>query len=124
MPFGAVLSMVAHLLAPFLVPALARVAQNDPEDGWVDQRCSPLGRRLHCSLARRGDLPARKLGRRWLVKRTVLEAYIAEHGKAAEPLPSPEVPDTDYDENAVRELLATCGQHLTGASTTTAKKAR
>ena len=116
--------MLAHLLAPFMAPALTRVAQNTPEDGWVDQRCSPLGRRLHCSLARRGALPARKLGRRWLVKRTVLEAYIAEHGKAAEPPASPEVSETDYDENAVRELLATCGQHLAASSSQAAKKAR
>ncbi|MFO0593585.1 MAG: helix-turn-helix domain-containing protein [Polyangiaceae bacterium] len=116
--------MLAHLLAPFLAPALARVAQNEPEDDWMDQGCSPLGRRLHCSLARRGALPARKLGRRWLVKRTVVEAYIAEHGKAAEPPPSPDVADTDYDENAVRELLATCGQHLSGSSSQGAKKPR
>ncbi|MFO0591876.1 MAG: helix-turn-helix domain-containing protein [Polyangiaceae bacterium] len=124
MPFGAVLSMFAHLLAPFMAAALARAPQNDPEDGWVDQPCSPLGRRLHCSLARRGALPARKLGRRWLVKRTVVEAYIAEHGKAAEPTPSPDVGESDYDENAVRELLATCGQHLSGSSSQSAKKAR
>ena len=123
-PLGTVLSTFAALLAPFMAAALAKVAQTDPEDGWVDQRCSPLGRRLHCALSRRGILPARKLGRRWLVKRADVETYIAEQGKAAEPPPSSEVSDTDYDEKAVRDLLASCGQSLSALPGGTFSKPR
>lgn len=48
---------------------------------WVDQKSSPLGTRRHCQLARDGVLSsARKVGRRWLVKRTELETFIASHG--------------------------------------------
>jgi hypothetical protein len=48
----------------------------DPEE-WVDQARSPLGRRQHCTLARRGVLTgARKIGGRWLVKRKNLDAFI------------------------------------------------
>jgi hypothetical protein len=48
----------------------------DPEE-WIDQTRSPLGRRQHCTLARRGVLTgARKIGGRWLVKRKNLDAFI------------------------------------------------
>lgn len=47
---------------------------------WVDQHSSPLGRRRHCKLARSGVLPSHKHGRRWLVRRSDLDTYLASHG--------------------------------------------
>src|SRR5262245_46482863 len=44
---------------------------------WVDQATSPLGRRRHCALVRAGKLPACRDGRRVLVRRADIEAYLA-----------------------------------------------
>ena len=73
------LAVFAQLLAPFLMAELGRAKDtgSSNDDGWLDQRSSPLGRRAHCTLARSGVLPARKVGRRWLVRRTDLDAIQA-----------------------------------------------
>lgn len=56
---------------------------SDPDD-WVDQTQSPLGRRTHCELARRGELGgARKVSGKWLVRRRDLDAYIERAGVAS-----------------------------------------
>ncbi len=43
---------------------------------WVDQNDSPLGKRRHMALVRSGELKGRKDGRKVLVKRSELDAYI------------------------------------------------
>jgi excisionase family DNA binding protein len=48
-------------------------------DEWIDQAHSPLGRAKHLRLAREGVLPSSKEGRQILIKRSVLDAYIAKH---------------------------------------------
>lgn len=45
-------------------------------DEWVDQTNSPLGRRRHCELARKGVLPASLDGRRYKVRRADVERYL------------------------------------------------
>lgn len=52
--------------------------ERDARDEWVDQYASPLGRRRHLSLVRLGKLAAVKDGRRVLVKRSDLDAYLGE----------------------------------------------
>lgn len=49
-------------------------------DDWVDQKNSPLGRRVHCEAARSGKLPAKKLKGRWLAKRSDVDAFIEQYG--------------------------------------------
>lgn len=86
---------IAAALAPLvdlLLPALrARIdgengaAAKGPAVDWLDQRSSPLGRRAHCRACASGDIPgARKVGRRWLARRSDLDAYIAAHGRPAD----------------------------------------
>jgi excisionase family DNA binding protein len=53
--------------------------ERDARDEWVDQERSPLGRRRHLALVRRGELPAVKDGKRVLVKRCDLDTYLREH---------------------------------------------
>ncbi|MEZ4293992.1 MAG: hypothetical protein R3B70_03365 [Polyangiaceae bacterium] len=56
-------------------------------DDWIDQRTSPLGRRRHNELCRSGELGgARKVGRSWKVRRSVLNAWIEAHEAPATPL--------------------------------------
>jgi hypothetical protein len=69
-------------------------------DDWIDQKGSPLGRRLHCEAARTGALRARKVGKTWLARRADIDAYIEAHGKKA---PS-DRPVTD-EATAVAEIL-------------------
>lgn len=46
---------------------------------YVDQKNSPLGSRLHCRLVRSGELPGYRAGRRILVRRADLDAYLERH---------------------------------------------
>lgn len=68
---------------------------------WVDQNESPLGKRRHLELVRRGRLPGVRLGKRILVRRSDLEAYLAAHTR---------VPVRDQEEAAVDALLADLGE--------------
>jgi hypothetical protein len=68
-------------------------------DDWIDQRRSPLGRKLHCALWRDGALPGRKVHRRVLVRRRDLDAYVEAHG-----LPSPAAAANDAADSETRAL--------------------
>jgi excisionase family DNA binding protein len=68
----------------------------DSDDGeYFDQRNSPLGRRLHCRLARSGELPAYRSGRSILIKRSDVARYLEKH--RVEPT-APVVGTQDEDE--------------------------
>ena len=43
---------------------------------WVDQRTSPLGRRRHLEHAKSGTIPATRDGRRVLMRRADIDAYL------------------------------------------------
>lgn len=58
----------------------ARLAELRPAQDWIDQSASPLGRRAHLAAVRRGELPGRRVGKKVLVRRADLDAYIAERG--------------------------------------------
>jgi hypothetical protein len=103
------LATLARVFAPFVAAELREATSGQDAEPWLDQTCSPLGRRLHCALARSGALPARKMGRRWLVRRTDIDAYILKHGRAAEPAAPSTETDGDIDQAEVRALLAKCG---------------
>lgn len=46
---------------------------------WIDQDASPIGKRRHLAAVRSGKLQGHKEGRRVLVRRSDLDAYIAKH---------------------------------------------
>lgn len=52
---------------------------------WIDQTCSPLGRRRHRELANRRAFPAYKEGRRWRALLSDVEAYIRAHPTGGAP---------------------------------------
>ena len=90
---------------------LACVPAAEPDD-WIDQVASPLGRRRHLALARRGELPAVKDGKRVLVRRSDLEAYLARRGAwRTELIGPPEKPTSDA---VAAEILASLGLELKG----------
>ncbi len=60
----------------------ARYGQS--REDWIDQRRSPLGRKMHCALVRRGELPGISVHRRVLVRRRDLDAYIESHARATQ----------------------------------------
>ena len=79
MSYRAALDGLAQGLELALVNVRKLIQQPDPEE-WIDQKRSPLGRRRHCELARRGVfLDARKSDGKWLVRRKELDAYIEAH---------------------------------------------
>jgi excisionase family DNA binding protein len=47
------------------------------EDDWVSQSNSPLGRRRHLELVRKGQLPAARSGRKVLVRKRDIDALLA-----------------------------------------------
>jgi excisionase family DNA binding protein len=105
---AAVLGGLARLLAPFLAAELGGPPTVE-DSGWLDQSSSPLGRRLHCALARRGALPARKVGRRWLVRRADVDAYIAQPQPVQPESASPERTAEEEQEERIRALCAENG---------------
>lgn len=68
------------------------------EPGWVDQDHSPLGRRGHCALVRKGVLKGHKIGKRILVRHEDLDRYIESHAAAAAAVPAQ--PEAELDEIA------------------------
>ncbi|MDX2055677.1 MAG: hypothetical protein SFV15_24960 [Polyangiaceae bacterium] len=69
---------VFRLLARLIAPYLTELGQTEAEL-YYDQHTSPLGKRRHLNLARRGALPAHKVGRRVLVRHVDVHAYIVAH---------------------------------------------
>jgi hypothetical protein len=60
-----------------LIDEIADVLETGGGDEWVDQTRSPLGRKKHLALAKRGVLPASKEGKQVLIKRSHIESYLA-----------------------------------------------
>lgn len=72
------------LLAPMVAKELrSKATEDDTADPWVDQTGSPLGRRAHCRACSAGKIEgARKVGKKWLSRRSALDAYVQAHGRA------------------------------------------
>lgn len=74
------LRSLARALAPHLRQLLNNPAE-EPE--FYDQKSSPLGRRKHLDLVRRGVLQGHKVGKRVLVCRDDVRAFIRQHGETS-----------------------------------------
>jgi hypothetical protein len=70
------------------------------EPGWVDQAQSPLGRRGHCALVRKGVLKGHKVGKRIFIRREELGRYIESHAAATAAPPPPTQAEDEGDEIA------------------------
>ena len=80
---GDVLGVLARALAPHLLETL-----RDHETGasWVDVATAlPTCKRALWRACRRGELPARRLKRRWLARRSDLDAWIESHPTGTAP---------------------------------------
>jgi hypothetical protein len=75
------LRVLAEALAPYLRKLLGR-ADDNPQPVFYSQNDSPLGRRRHLELVRRGLLTGRKVRRLVLVPRDEVHAFIERHGPA------------------------------------------
>lgn len=95
-----------HEVADEIADVLALAANAAAGDAWVDQGRSPLGRRRHLRLVREGAIPAVKEGRRVLVRRADLDAYLA---RAARPLPR--TPRGDDARELETEVSAVLDRH-------------
>lgn len=63
--------LLASLLAPYLSGSASEAGP-----AYYDQGNSPLGRRRHLDLVRRGLLLGHKVGRKVLVRRDAVDAYL------------------------------------------------
>lgn len=79
----------------------AELAEQNAGAEWIDQAHSPLGRRRHCELARTGVLPAAKEGRRVLIRRSDINAYLDTK--------QPRRLSTDEDDESVDAVLRRLG---------------
>lgn len=109
---AAALRPLARLLAPFVAAELASAAGEE----WIDQETSPLGRRKHRELAKRGAFPAHKDGRRWRARRADVDAFIEAQRPGARLEGPPAIHDAADDaaahDAAVRAELAGAGLAL------------
>jgi hypothetical protein len=80
-----VLSLLARALAPYLVETLR---DHEAASGWVDVAAAlPTCKRALWRACRRGELPARRLKRRWLARRSDLDTWIEAHPTGTTPPP-------------------------------------
>ena len=101
-------------LVPFLARRVTRELRAERTEGdadpWVDQVASPLGRRAHCRACREGRIEgARKVGKRWLVRRSALDAHVQAIGRAPhieDGAPASGIPGHDSDEPTQAEIEA------------------
>jgi hypothetical protein len=91
---GDVLRVLAQALAPYLRQSLGSSDSGDLE--YYHQNNSPLGRRRHLSLVRQGVLRGRKVGKRVLVSRHHMAAFLEEHPIAAVDPSTPSDPLQDW----------------------------
>lgn len=75
-----VLRSLAQALTPYLRQTLASSRSSEPE--YYDQNNSPLGRRRHLELVRRGVVRGRKVGKRVLVTREEMREFLEAHPAA------------------------------------------
>ncbi len=61
----------------------ATPAASTPALEWVSPDASPLGKRRTLALARAGALESTKIGRKVLVRKTSLDAFLARHERGA-----------------------------------------
>lgn len=76
---------------------LTRQRMRGGEDEWVDLRTVAGPKRRLYDAARNGELPARKVGRHWLVKRRDLDAWVEAHPAPAKPEPIPAEADAESE---------------------------
>lgn len=90
-----VLRAFAEALIPYIRDRLER-SDGSSDPAFYSQANSPLGRRRHLELARRGTLQARKVGRLVLIPREVVHAFIEQHPARARANESPDNPLADW----------------------------
>lgn len=79
------LRVIAGALAPYLLETLR---DHEAATGWVDVAAAlPTCKRTLWRACRRGELPARRLKRRWLARRSDLDAWIESHPTGTAPAP-------------------------------------
>lgn len=71
-PLESIVAALADLVAERVVQRLS----SGPLPGWIDQAESPLGRRRHAALVRRGGPGVAKVGRRFLATREAVAAEL------------------------------------------------
>jgi hypothetical protein len=89
-----ILRSLAEALTPYLRRSLASRGESEPEYYYQDN--SPLGRRRHLSLVRQGVLRGRKVGKRVLVSRRDMTAFLEQHPSAAVDPTAPRDPLDDW----------------------------
>lgn len=65
-------------------------ANDNTKPSWIPAAASPLGNRQTLALARAGALESAKVGRKVLVKRASLAAYLERHERGVDPAPEPD----------------------------------
>lgn len=99
-------TFLAPILAPHVAKELRKQTQDDLGDPWIDQTNSPLGRRAHCRACKEGKIEgARKVQKKWLARKSAVDAYVEKHGGAA----SPTNPEVDDEEAAFQAALRAHG---------------
>lgn len=104
---AAALRPLAKLLLPLLREELAAEQAAAPEpDTWVDQASSPLGRRAHCRACSAGDIEAHKVGKKWLARRSAVDAYVTKFGLVPKVTAVEKRDPVDPDEPTEAEVIA------------------
>lgn len=78
-----------------------KLAEGSPGEDYVDQRRSPLGARLHCRLVRQGVLHGSRVGKRTLVRRADIDAYLERQ----------QIIEKKTEQPGVRRVLTVFAEH-------------
>ena len=93
---GALVNMIANAVVVRLRAAVPVAASSvEAPSMWYTQDTSPIARRTYLGLCRSGAVESRRIGKSVLVRREVLDAWIAANGtastapaEAASPIPA------------------------------------
>ncbi len=95
---------VKYRIGDVVVEAIKEMLDVDAgKTEWIDQAHSPLGRRRHLELVRTGVLRASRDGRKVLVRRVDIDAYLAKHQVIR-------VDENADEEREVAKVLSTMGR--------------
>lgn len=92
-----------------LVDEIADAIESHGAADWVDQTTSPLGRRRHLELARTGVLKSSKQGRRVLIKRRDIDAFLEGSRR-----PAPVGEDDEAEVDRIVRRVSRSEQRRTG----------
>lgn len=105
-PLADLLRQVGRELDELIGRAVAAAGENANRSDWIEPRVTALGYRTCLRLIRTGQIPASRIGKRFLVRRSDVDRYIESRRVTPRRPVQRDEPSEDADDLIARELEA------------------